>query len=625
MNRLRNLKILRKISEILKKIKPKSWKGWLLIALVVVIAAGVIVLKVKSGKESESDDGYVTAAVEYRDITSSITGSGTLEAANSYSVTSLVSGTILSDTFEEGDLVTSGMVLYNIDSSNSSNSIEQAEISLQQAQRKYNNAVSDQSDLTVKAPCAGQIVSMDLSAGDEVKSGDVIATVRDSSYMLLKVNFPADDAKKISVGSSATVTMDSTFENLTGTVTKVSSADTVQTGNVIVRQVTIKVKNPGGISTSQTASAKVGSATSTGSASFEYNEEKNATASVSGKIAIVYKSEGATVSNNQAICQITSEEADDSLQSASENLRNSQLQLDNQYTQLEDYTITSPIDGTIINKAFKAGEKIEANKELCTIYDLSYLTMTLSVDELDISDIEVGQEVKITADAVEDQTYTGVVTKVSVAGTSDGSATTYPVTIRIDETDGLLPGMTVDAEITLASAEHVLAIPAAALQRGNTVLVPYDGDEDSDNSGSDSSAAPAGGDAPSMPAGDSSENMPSAPSGSDSMPSMPSGDSSGSKSDSSQAGGSDSTAAGSGTGKYKTVTVETGISDGDYIEIKSGLSEGDTIAYLPISSDSDSAFPMMGGEMPEGGMPGGGMSGGAPSGGGAPGGGMGGM
>ena len=40
-------------------------------------------------------------------------------------------------------------------------------------------------------------------------------------------------------------------------------------------------------------------------------------------------------------------------------------------------------------------------------------------------------------------------TKVSVAGTTSGGITTYPVTVRIDETDGLRPGMNVDAEIVL--------------------------------------------------------------------------------------------------------------------------------------------------------------------------------
>lgn len=55
-----------------------------------------------------------------------------------------------------------------------------------------------------------------------------------------------------------------------------------------------------------------------------------------------------------------------------------------------------------------------------------------------------------------------------------GSVTTYPVTIRIDETDGLLPGMSVDATIELQHADNVLVIPAAALNRGNTVLVTKD-------------------------------------------------------------------------------------------------------------------------------------------------------
>ena len=52
--------------------------------------------------------------------------------------------------------------------------------------------------------------------------------------------------------------------------------------------------------------------------------------------------------------------------------------------------------------------------------------MTMNIDELDIGKVEVGQTVEITADAVEGQTYTGVVTKVSVAGTTTGGITTIP-------------------------------------------------------------------------------------------------------------------------------------------------------------------------------------------------------
>ena len=540
--------------------KKRRWKKFAVAGVALVVAAGVGWQMLSPGQSSAaSATSYTTAEVTRMDVSSSITGSGTLEAADSYSVTTLIEGSILTADFEEGDEVEEGTILYTIDSSDASNSLEQAEISLNQAQRSYNNQLESQEDLTITAPVAGQVYSIDVEVGDDVTAGETVATIRDSQTMSLEVSFPADDASSFYVGQSATVTLDSTFETLTGTISKISGTDTVLTGNVIVRTVTIDVSNPGGLSTEQTASAAVGTATSTASGTFTYKEEETVTAQVSGEVSSIRVSEGDQVSSGQTLIVLTSDDLDDSLQSASESLRNAEISLENQYENLDDYTITSPIKGTIVDKNYNAGETTEANQVLCTIYDLSYLTMTLSVDELDIASIEVGQSVSIVADAVEDTTYTGTVTKVSVAGTSSGSATTYPVTIRIDETDGLLPGMSVDATIELASAEDVLAIPSAALNRGDTVLVTAD--------------------------------SPSAANGT--------------LVESTTEDGED----------YYSVEVTTGVSGDDYIEIVSGLQEGDTVAYIPTSSSS-SEMGMMGG------MPGG-MGGGMPGGGGGMGGGPG--
>ena len=532
--------------------KKRRWKKFAVAGVALVVAAGVGWQMLSPGQSSAaSATSYTTAEVTRMDVSSSITGSGTLEAADSYSVTTLIEGSILTADFEEGDEVEEGTILYTIDSSDASNSLEQAEISLNQAQRSYNNQLESQEDLIITAPVSGQVYSIDVEVGDDVAAGETVATIRDSQTMSLEVSFPADAATSFYVGQSATVTLDSTFETLTGTISKISGTDTVLTGNVIVRTVTIDVSNPGGLSTEQTASAAVGTATSTASGTFTYKEEETVTAQVSGEVSSIRVSEGDQVSSGQTLIVLTSNDLDDSLQSASESLRNAEISLENQYENLDDYTITSPIKGTIVDKNYNAGETTEANQVLCTIYDLSYLTMTLSVDELDIASIEVGQSVSIVADAVEDTTYTGTVTKVSVAGTSSGSATTYPVTIRIDETDGLLPGMSVDATIELASAEDVLAIPSAALNRGDTVLVTAD--------------------SPSAANGTLVEST--AEDGED----------------------------------YYSVEVTTGVSGDDYIEIVSGLQEGDTVAYIPTSSSSSEMGMMMGG-MP-GGM-GGGMGGG---------------
>ena len=549
-------------------------RGWVkkVIALVLVcaIAGGGAWYFLGSGDNSAAaaDTTYTTAAVERRTITSTITGSGTLEAADSYSVTTLLEGTILTANFEEGDQVEKDTVLYTIDSTDAENSLEQSQISVSQAQRNYNSALESLDDLTVAADVAGRVYSLDVEVGDEVNAGEKVATIRNSDVMELTVSFPADDAQGFYVGQSATVTLDSTFETLTGTVSEVAANTTVSTGNMIVREVTIQVTNPGGISTTQTASATVNGVGSSSSGTFSYEDESTVVADVSGTVSSIAVSEGDWVSEGQTLLVMTSDDLDEQVQSASDSLRNAEISYENQTDQLDDYTITSPIQGTIVDKNYNAGETTEANEVLCTIYDLSYLTMTLSVDELDISDIEVGQTVTIVADAVEDQTYEGVVTKVSVAGTSSGSATTYPVTIRIDETDGLLPGMSVDATIELGSAEDVLAIPASALNRGDTVLVTADSPSAANavtGQTEETAEAPA---SSAAPEGESEEQQ------------------------------------------YVSVPVTTGITDGDYIEITSGLQEGDVVAYIPTSSSSDSGLGMMMGGMPGGGGMGGGMPGG---------------
>ena len=530
--------------------------------------AAAVALRFLGGGQPASAAGltYTTAPVERRDITAQITGSGSLEAANSYSVTSLAEGNILTADFEEGDQVEEGTVLYTIDASDLSSTLEQAQISLNQARRSYDSRLKDLEKLSVTAPEAGRVLSLEVEAGDDVSAGQTVAALRNSDIMALEVPILSDEAAGFHVGQSASVTLESTFETLEGTVSKIDRVDTVLEGGMIVRYVTVEVANPGALSVSQTGSAVVDGCASAGSAAFRYAAEENITAEVSGTVASIRAQEGSWVNKGDAILTLTSDSVDDNVQSAADSLRNAELSLESRYDQLDNYTITSPIRGTVIDKNYKAGETSEAGKVLCSIYDLSYLTMTLSVDELDISDIAVGQKVEVTADAVEGKTYTGVVTKVSVAGTSSGGTTTYPVTVRIDGTEGLLPGMNVDAVITLESASGVLAIPTGALNRGNTVLVTAD--------------------SPSAADGTAIEG-----------------------------------------GEYYSVPVEIGASDSGYIEIVSGLQEGDTVAYIPTTGSGGFAMMMPGGmggvSFGDAAMPGGTMPSGGPAG--APGGGRGGF
>lgn len=500
--------------------------GKWLVPVVVAVAAGAVFLISGGGNKAASRDvTYAETTPIRQDVSNSLSGTGTLNPANTYTVKSLVDGKILTGGFEEGDKVEEGDVLYTIDSSDASTNLEKASIALQQAQRSYDKTVDLQ---YVRAEVDGTVSSLKVAKGDQVTSGQEVAVIRDSSKMLLNLLFPAADAASFSVGQSADVMLDGTFETLKGTITAITGTDELSTGNLLVRTVTIRVNNAGGLTTAQAATASVNGVSSIASATFAYQAERTLTAQAGGTVSAINVQEGDAVSKGDILIELTGDDLTESIQSASESLRSAEISMQNQQDNMSNYTITSPISGTIIEKDAKQGDALTSGSTLCVIYDLSYLEMVINVDELQIGALSVGQKVQITADAVADKTYVGTVTRVSMKGSSSGGTTTYPITIRIDDTDGLRPGMNANAEIVVAEANNALVVPNAAVIRGGYVLV--------------------------------SKKSPSAANAVEDMD-VPEG--------------------------YVYVKVETGVSDDSYTEIKSGLQEDDTVAYDTSSVSDD--------------------------------------
>ena len=517
-----------------KQFLKRNWKKITAVVCVAAVAAAVLLPK-NSKKAVQASTQYMEAALERRDITNTFSGSGTISAANTYTVKSLVKGTVLTADFEVGDTIEKGTVLYTIDSSDVATSVEKAQLALEQAQRSYDDTADAQ---YIRSVIGGTVASIKVKAGDYVTAGQEIATVRDDSSLLLTLEFPAADASGFAVGQAAEVILNGTFETLSGTVQAVAGTDTISSGNLLVRTVTIAVKNNGSLTTAQAASATINGVSALASARFDYQHQQTVTATTSGTVAAVCVKEGTAIEANTAIVQLSGTELSRQVQSAADSLLNAQLSMSDTEKQMENYTITSPISGTVIQKNVKAGDTVgtdtTASETLCTIYDLSYLEMTLNVDELEILSIKEGQTVTITADAISDRTFTGVVTSVSAAGTTTGGTTTYPVTIRIDDTGDLLPGMNATAEIEVSSASNALAVPNGSVVRGNYVLVTKD----------------------SPSAANAVQDM-TAPDG------------------------------------YVYVKITTGTSDDDYIEVASGLQEGDTIAYDADAAEKQNASDSM--------------------------------
>lgn len=550
-----------------KKRKKGRKRLFLILLLLIVVVGGVVFWQIRSRKAqaaSARSASSNTATVTRGSLVSELSSSGTISAKDTYSLTSLVEGDVLTADFEEGDQVEEGQILYQIDATSMESQLKSANSTLRRAISSYNEAVEDYeeavekySNYTYKSTRTGFIKSLSIEEGDKVSNNTEIANIYNDQTMKLKVPFLSGEAMLIGAGNQATIVLADTGEELVGVVTAVSNMDETLDGGRLVRYVTLEVSNPGGLTTDHTATVIINGMVCSAEGSFEPVLDTAMQAVVLGNSSLEVEAllvhEGDYVTIDTPIFRIVADDVDDILEdfsdavdSADNQVDSAQSSVDSVQETYDNYTITAPISGQVITKSIKAGDTIDRSGStqttLAVIYDLSELTFEMSIDELDISSVAVGQKVEVTADAFEDVEFTGTVTNISLESSQSNGVTNYPVTVTLDDNGDLLPGMNVDGVIILNEVEDTLLIPIDSLMRGNRVYVQ------------DATVTESEGN---VPAG------------------------------------------------FRSVEVEVGISNDDYVQIISGLEEGDVV-YVSESSASTTTFQMGG----MGGGPGGNMSGG---------------
>lgn len=573
------------------------------IALCVMIFITVFSL---TKKDKKIQQAYTEVQAYTGDITQMITQSGVVEPYDRYEITSLVRGEIISAPFEEGDQVNEGDTLYQIDD-------EDAQLSMEKAQMSMDDANDNVAKLNIYAPSSGRLSDFSLENGNSVNGG-VIGNIVNTDSLSVDIPFSVDDFEKISVGDDVTITSALYMTSLPGKVSHKYYANAATgSDSSILRNIEIELKNPGALAENTTFAATVhtsyGDVSSSGSGTIGKGNISQVRAEVSGTVSYVGFKNGDYVSKGQLIVSLENNSVINAQKTSRLNVKSTQKTLDN-------YNITSPISGTVITKNSKAGDKIDSSNSqtvMMVVADMSKMKFTISVDELDISDISLGQSAIVDADAIPDETFEARVSKISSEGVSSGDGvTTYDIELTIDEPGNLKSGMNVNANILINQAKNVVIIPEDALMgvRGKSanVLVRTDSKSSNNAAKNNTEEKPA-----------SNKNMTKMPKGgmNGQMPQIPKD---GNNTQPSQKGAPDkSNVPAGGMGNNipegcEMRRVEIGISDGTNIEIVSGLSAGETVVYIPSTATAQTGFMgMMGGGMyggmMRGSMPSGGMQG----------------
>ena len=613
------------------------------IALVVLVAVGLFGLKAYIRSQAASGDdsaSYSRATVQSGAMSETVYGTGTTSAKNQPNVLAQADGTLTDLRVAVGDTVQEGDILAIITNEDIDDTITDCEFALWELDETILETSAGSSVLSIKAPMAGRVMAIYAAAGDDAlavfRREGALAIISTDGRMRVEVD-DVPKAANLALGDSVSVTGASV--DVTGTVTDLTLQGTHAT-------ITI---NSDELPMGETVTVTTAAGQNVGTGTLEVNKPMEVSA-YGGTIKSVSVKVGQKVDRKDTLFKLE----DSPLTLTLENLRLQReaaaKELEDVKAQRENLIVVAPCDGIIASLEVSEGDEITSGSLLCSILQGEDMKLTIAVDELDVVNVEAGQKVTITVDALSGVEISGEVYKIAPVGSNSGGVTTYDVELSFDaEGTGVRSGMNATGEIEIASKSSTLFVPVEAIMTINntTYVMVEDGGSQSLVSAANTAGTAQAGTKGARGTGDTSEagsarSMGGAPdmSGASEMGGAPemserSGRGSWTQQETDTAEPSAPAAqpaeasflstaltraktlyaslmawlyedavstADTVTGSLVQVTV--GMQNDDYAEILSGVSAGQTVLYTATSSSSGSSWNMNsrgGGTM--GGMP----------------------
>ena len=411
-----------------------------------------------------------TAKATIGNITSSITGSGTIESSATKNIASEVSADVLNVNVEVGDKVSKGDILIELDKTAYDTKIRELNKNISKLASNVNSYKKDISNLYVYATKSGYVSNLNLEVGDSVNKNSTIMQITNDEYYYISCQVNYNSGLKLVVGDSAKVMLVDTLTYLDGEVSYVSDLKEISDSGTPLQAVEVKIKNPGYTLDGLLAAVTLGTGTSAVKAVSNVNITSSKSSSFkaqsSGTVTTLNVRNGDYVNTGDLVMILENDDLSESLSDAVSSLNDAYEDLNNEKENLDFYTIVAPIDGVVTSINVSEGDYVRSESNLMTIVNNDNVEFQIDVDELDINDVTVGAEVKVTIDALEETATTpliGYVTNISIEGNSMNSVTSYPVTVSLEGSDEIKMGMNCSAEIIIQSKENVLTVPVEAV------------------------------------------------------------------------------------------------------------------------------------------------------------------
>ena len=434
-----------------KKVKQKRTRNIIILcaaAVLVAVGAIVIINVTKQSADKTSTLTYRASAVSSGEISATIDGSGTLAALESQSVTTTAEATVTAVNFAPGDLIQAGEVVMTMTSPDVEDQLSELKDELSDTRASLATAKQLLTNLNITASKGGIVKDIQAQVGSIVDDMEYLCLIATDGKMRLTMpvtdGMERYDAVSVQIGEDEQEGFVTKMED--GLATVVFTDDHYPLG------------------TNATVLSESGSVL--GSGSITVNEFVEVSAG-SGKIAAVKVKDNQKVSKGTTVFTL----AEGAMTTNYTTLKNTEAELETQISELEALlSVKAETDCTLTALSVQAGDTIAAGTAVCTLTGTGGFTIALSIDELDIASVKLGQSATVTLDALEGE-FAGTVTNISYSG-SGSYVTSYIATISTEPIEGAYPGMSASAQIITDTSGETLIVPVSAVQyEGDTAFV----------------------------------------------------------------------------------------------------------------------------------------------------------
>jgi HlyD family secretion protein len=429
-----------------------------------------------SSPQVSAAEAPTTAIVQRGSLSASVAGAGNIQAHQAADLSFGQSGAVKAINVAVGDRVAAGDVLAELDTADLELSLRSAEVGLKNAQdtlAQTQDPNTAQDISSARATLASAQAAYDkVVAGaskSELAAAKAAVTGAQAAYDAAVKSAGTSDSDLVSAAAAlekAGITLQSAQSDYDkvawrGDAAATSQAQTLQSATIDYDAAKSAYQALAATSESD-ASSKVASAAASlqsARASLANLQDQVTASDVAAAKATLTQAQ-----NN--LDELLAGPDANALDIAKNGVETAQIAVDQARLALRQAQIVAPFDGVVTAIDAVVGQT--ASGAALTIADLDNLEIVVDMSEVDVNQLQAGQPVEITLDALADVTLQGAVTQIAPAGTLSSGVVNYPVTVAlVGAAGGVKTGMTANLSIIVDQRDNVLTVPNRAVRTVN--------------------------------------------------------------------------------------------------------------------------------------------------------------